>query len=75
VSQKRPNNHQGLHDVLAGSPLAKPREFTDTDPQMLYAIWQMEFGMDPDRSLQEVEHAVVVYDKFAPRVANRKTGQ
>lgn len=48
------------------------REYRDTDPQMLYALWQMEFGADPEKSLDEVQGAVVQYDKFAPRVSRRR---
>lgn len=51
--------------------LLAPRQFRDTDPQMLFAMWNMELGIDPDRSLDEVEHAVVVYDKFRPGLRNR----
>jgi hypothetical protein len=48
------------------SQIARPRQFSDTDPQMLFALWNMELGVDPDRSLDEVQNAVVVYDKFRP---------
>lgn len=48
--------------------LLSPRQFRDTDPQMLFAMWNMEMGVDPDRSLNEVEHAVVAYDKFRPGI-------
>ncbi|MCC6546712.1 hypothetical protein IT570_06040 [Candidatus Sumerlaeota bacterium] len=47
-------------------------QFTDTDPQMLYALWAMESGADPDQSLREIEGAVVAYDKFRPRLSRRK---
>jgi hypothetical protein len=46
-------------------------EFKDTDPQMLFAIWDMENGVDPDISLERVQNAKVVYDKFRPRLARR----
>lgn len=46
-------------------------QFTDTDPQMLYALWAMESGADPDQSLREIEGAVVAYDKFRPRISRR----
>lgn len=45
---------------------SRPRQFRDTDPQMLFALWNMEYGVDPDRSLDEVQNAEVVYDKFRP---------
>jgi hypothetical protein len=47
-------------------------EYKDTDPQMLFAIWDMEKGIDPDLSLDQIEGSVVVYDKFAPRLSRRK---
>lgn len=47
-------------------------QFSDTDPQMLYALWAMEMeGKDPDRSLDEISGAQVLYDKFRPRLSNR----
>ena len=62
-----------LHPTLATdlSQIARPRQFTDTDPQMLFALWNMELGVDPDRSLDEVQHAEVVYDKFRPSLSRR----
>lgn len=50
----------------------RPVEFTDTDPQMLHALWALDSGIDPERSLDEVAGAVVVYDKFRPGVSGRK---
>ena len=64
-----------LVSSLMGSSLAAitdHREYRDTDPQMLYALWQMELGADPEKSLDEVRGAVVIYDKFAPRVSRRR---
>lgn len=51
---------------------ARRREFKDTDPQMLFALWQMELGVDPDKSLSEVEDAEVLYDKFRPGLSTRQ---
>ncbi|MCC5877783.1 MAG: hypothetical protein JJU11_16305 [Candidatus Sumerlaeia bacterium] len=51
--------------------LSRPRQFRDTDPQMLFAIWNMELGVDPDKSLNEVENATVAYDKFKPGISQR----
>ncbi len=69
------NSHRS-HPLLtldaAIAATARPRQFKDTDPQMLFAIWQMELGADPDRSLDEVQDAEVVYDKFRPRLAPRR---
>jgi hypothetical protein len=72
MSQKRPP--VGSH-MLANfvAPALRPRTFSDTDPQMLHALWMMEQGIDPDQTLQEVEQATVVYDKFAPRVSQRRS--
>lgn len=55
-----------LKDATDVQYLSRRREFKDTDPQMLFALWQMELGVDPDTSLSEVEDAEVVYDKFRP---------
>lgn len=51
---------------------SRGRVFADTDPQMLHAILRMETGADPDVSLEEVERAEVVYDKFRPRVVSTR---
>lgn len=45
--------------------------FKDTDPEMLFALWEMEMGVDPDKSLETVEGATVVYDKFRARLSHR----
>ena len=45
---------------------------TDTDPRMLFAQWEMESGADPEECLEETEGAVVVYDKFRPRIAKAR---
>lgn len=55
-----------LYDHYPNSGLT--HEFTDTDPQMLFVMWDMENGLDPEKSLEEIEDAVVVYDKFRPRL-------
>ncbi len=46
-------------------------EFKDTDPEMLFALWEMEQGVDPDQSLETVQNATVLYDKFRPRISRR----
>ncbi len=53
-------------------PSLEERTFSDTDPQMLFAMCRMEWGFDPDESLNEVRSARVSYDKFAPRVSRRR---
>lgn len=53
-------------------PPFQERTFSDTDPQMLFALCKMEWGCDPDESLNEVSTARVTYDKFAPRVSRRR---
>ncbi len=71
-----PRKHPAMpHSILGDlqSPGAAPRQYEDTDPQMLFALWEMESGVDPDRSLDEIEGATVIYDKFRPGVSRRKT--
>lgn len=71
MSQKRAFD-SGLHlSAISMNRFVGSREFTDTDPQMLHAMWLMGFGADPDKSLEEVEHAEIVYDKFAPGISKR----
>ncbi len=50
---------------------SRRRSITDTDPRMLFAMWEMEVGIDPDKSLSDVEDAIVIYDAFRPRVSRR----
>jgi hypothetical protein len=71
MSQRRPVDSPLPFPAISVNRLAGAREFSDTDPQMLHAMWLMGFGADPDKSLEEVEQAEIVYDKFAPGVAKR----
>ena len=43
-------------------------EYTDTDPQMLFAMWDTQNDGDPDQALDALDGAEVVYDKFRPRL-------
>jgi len=70
MSQKRPHVPQHIPGIQLNR-MTGDRQFTDTDPQMLHAMWLMGFGADPDKTLEEVEHSVTVYDKFAPGVSRR----
>lgn len=55
-----------------GARGASSRQYEDTDPHMLFALWDMEHGLDPERTLDEIEGAQVLYDKFRPTVSRRK---
>lgn len=46
-----------------------PRQYADTDPQMLFALWDSD--ENTDARLDELEGSVVVYDKFRPRLSAR----
>jgi hypothetical protein len=46
-----------------------PRQYADTDPHMLFALW--DSADNADARLDELEGAVVVYDKFRPRLSSR----
>ncbi len=71
MSRKQFSHHPViLRDFEASG--ACPRQYDDTDPQMLFALWDMESGMDPERSLDEIEGATVIYDKFRPGISRRK---
>lgn len=73
MSRKSRNLPQDLINGMATAFWQRQQvEYTDTDPHMLYAMWEMESGADPDESLEEVEGAVVAYDKFRPRVSRRR---
>ncbi len=62
---------QTLQVALQTKPYNRNQVFSDTDPQMLFAIWQMEFGKDPEDTLDEIQDAEVIYDKFRPRLSSK----
>lgn len=72
MSRKNPKASSEIAATAGDATWMRPSiQFTDTDPQMLYALWAMESGADPDQSLREIEGAVVAYDKFRPRISRR----